>query len=119
MSTEALRSEMIIPRAPSPSPLEEREDLTREEIRDIQRQLKEIKETSSHKVKREHSPDDSTSSIVKQEKSSEESPPRKRRHASPRAGDIVLAIDDSGVREMSTAGLAPKKERVVIDIDSD
>ncbi|KAF2210148.1 hypothetical protein CERZMDRAFT_86456 [Cercospora zeae-maydis SCOH1-5] len=42
-SRESLRAEMIIPRTPSPPPLEEKEELSQEEVRELQRQMRDLR----------------------------------------------------------------------------
>ena len=107
-SRQALVSSMIIPRTPSPPPIEERADLSAEEIRELQRQVKELRElnASATNVKRER-PDDPD---VK---------PTKRKRSSPGESDVLITIDEDGIRELPTMELPPRQRTEVIDLGSD
>ncbi|SMY29354.1 unnamed protein product [Zymoseptoria tritici ST99CH_1A5] len=93
-SLEALQSIGIIPRAPSPEPIERRapETLTLEEI---------AKKDTIVKIKRERG---------------ENARPRKRSRLTPGATYLSLDDDEQGVRELSTATLDPEEETEVIDL---
>ncbi|KAF2480192.1 hypothetical protein BDY17DRAFT_33815 [Neohortaea acidophila] len=102
-SKAALKSMMIIPRTPSPQPVEKRDasTYTPADIEQLRKELREMKEArdAAVKVKQEHADDN----------------PRPRKIARPRAGDTQLELDDDGgLRESSTATLqAP--EIIVLD----
>ncbi|KAI5359905.1 hypothetical protein Slin14017_G094660 [Septoria linicola] len=104
-SLEALKSESIVPRTPSPTPLEKREELTSEELRELQRQIREFKANASN-IKREHVED-------RDEK------PNKRARNLPASGDVLLTIDDAGVSQTPTTNLPPRRKPEVIEINSD
>ena len=118
---DALRSMHIIPRTPSPPPLEERDPatLTLDELRELQKLAQRGKvrwrnchhrhvlsefqkyEEAQMKIKREHIDDT----------------PRSRKKFRPSAGDTQLEIDREGsFSEASTATLAPA-EHEVIELD--
>lgn len=100
---------MIIPRTPSPEPLEEKDELTREEIKELQRQKKEFKakmDTPLTKLKRERA-------------EGRDDRANKRVRNLPRNGDVLLAVDESGVRPASTAGLPARQQEESITITSD
>ncbi|KAK4891814.1 hypothetical protein LTR27_009666 [Elasticomyces elasticus] len=109
-SLETLKSMLIIPRTPSPPPLEERsiESMSRDELQELQRQLRELREqaTSQAEVKRE----------IKRERTDDN--PRPRKVARPNRASTVLEFDDdNSVRESSTATFAPGPE--VVDLTDD
>ncbi|SMQ55671.1 unnamed protein product [Zymoseptoria tritici ST99CH_3D7] len=104
-STDALKQMYIIPRTPSPEPIENRDPgtLTRDEIAKLQQFFKsqEAKKDAMVKIKRERKDDN----------------PRSRKAARPSAGDTLLSIDDdNGVRELSTATLQ-QDEKEIIELD--
>ncbi|KAK0270073.1 hypothetical protein LTR35_014321 [Friedmanniomyces endolithicus] len=99
-----LKSMSIIPRTPTPPPLEEREyeTVNREVFLELQRQLKEMKNkhaVSNVKVKRERTDEN----------------PRPRKVARPSRHSTQLELDkEGGVRESATPTLA---EREIVDLD--
>ncbi|KAK0937568.1 hypothetical protein LTR29_010901 [Friedmanniomyces endolithicus] len=103
-SLEMLKSMSIIPRTPTPPPLEEREYETsnRDDFLELQRQLREMKErhgAPSVKVKRERTDDN----------------PRRRKVARPSRNSMQLELDEEGgVRESATPTFA---EREIIELD--
>ncbi|EGP82883.1 uncharacterized protein MYCGRDRAFT_96993 [Zymoseptoria tritici IPO323] len=104
-SLEALQSMGIIPRAPSPEPIERRapETLTLEEIVELQKSFvsQQAKKDTMVKIKRERG---------------ENARPRKRSRLTPGATYLSLDDDEQGVRELSTATLDPEEETEVIDL---
>ncbi|PPJ59205.1 hypothetical protein CBER1_03034 [Cercospora berteroae] len=104
-SLGSLKAEMVIPRTPSPPPLEEKEQLSREEVRELQKQMKELKGISAN-LKRERG---LTPSIIS----------NKRARNMPRAGDTVLNLEDSGARQVPTAHLPPQRKSQVVHLCGD
>ena len=107
-SRQALISSMIIPRPTTPPPIEERGELTAQEIRELQRQVKELKglKAGAVNVKRERLED----LDVK---------PSKRMRSSPGENDVLITIDDDGIRGPHIVGLPPRQRTEVIDLASD
>ncbi|KAK4496758.1 hypothetical protein PRZ48_012741 [Zasmidium cellare] len=104
-SMQALKSMLIIPRTPTPPPLEERDfdTLTREELKELHRRAKEAKEQEDTKRK------------IKRERKDEN--PRPRKVSRPSNGDTQLELDDEGsFRESSTATL-DREEPEIIELD--
>ncbi|KAK5130485.1 hypothetical protein LTR08_002007 [Meristemomyces frigidus] len=102
-SLEALKSLLIIPRTPTPPPLEERDitTLSPDEMRELQRRARAAKDEREAKIK------------IKREHVDEN--PRQRKKARPNADSTQLELDDNGcVRTSSTPTVA---ERVVIELD--
>ncbi|KAK0247167.1 hypothetical protein LTS09_017689 [Friedmanniomyces endolithicus] len=103
-SIEALKSMLIIPRTPTPPPLQEREydSIDRQDVLELQRQLKAMKEKHklrNVKVKRERTDDN----------------PRRRKVARSSRHSTQLELDEEGgVRESATPTLA---EREIIELD--
>ncbi|KAK0268971.1 hypothetical protein LTS00_017413 [Friedmanniomyces endolithicus] len=101
---EALKSMLIIPRTPTPPPLQEREydSIDRQDVLELQRQLKAMKEKHklrNVKVKRERTDDN----------------PRRRKVARSSRHSTQLELDEEGgVRESATPTLA---EREIIELD--
>ncbi|KAK5697157.1 hypothetical protein LTR97_007292 [Elasticomyces elasticus] len=109
-SLETLKSMLIIPRTPSPPPLEERdyESVNRDEFLELQRQLKELKEKAAANV--------NIKQEIKRERTDDN--PRPRKVARPNRASTVLEFDDdNSVRESSTATFAPRSE--VVDLTDD
>ena len=108
LQAEALISSMIIPRPESPPPIEDRAELTATEIRELQKQVKELKElkASAINVKRERTEDPALQ-------------PQKRMRSSPGENDVVITIDEDGVRETPAVELPPRQRTEVIDLASD
>ena len=99
---------MIIPRTPSPEPLEERDvtTLNHEELRELQKRARAAKETTSGEAK----------SRIKRERS-DETNPRPRKLHRPAAGDVQLEIDEAGsFQAADTAGL-PRRKPEIIELD--
>ncbi|KAK4549817.1 hypothetical protein LTR36_005118 [Oleoguttula mirabilis] len=102
-SLEALKSLLIIPRTPSPPPLEERDitTLTHDELCELQRRARAARDEKETKVK------------IKRERA--DINPRPRKVARPNANSTQLEVDDNGrVRESSTPTIA---EQEVIQLD--
>ncbi|KAK1057011.1 hypothetical protein LTR74_014470 [Friedmanniomyces endolithicus] len=102
-SLETLKCMSIIPRSPTPPPLEEREydTVNREDFVELQRQLKALKKNGVPNVK------------VKRERTDEN--PRPRKVARPSRHSTQLELDEEGgVRESATPTVA---EREIIDLD--
>ncbi|CAK4033344.1 Hypothetical predicted protein [Lecanosticta acicola] len=100
-SKASLQYSGIIPRTPSPPPLEDKEELTPEEVKQLQAELKARKRKESRlaEIKKEH--------IAK-----------RRKVAEPKAGDTQYVLDDNGsVSEQSTDHLGSKK-RAPVEISS-
>ncbi|GIZ44174.1 hypothetical protein CKM354_000737800 [Cercospora kikuchii] len=100
-----LKAEMVIPRTPSPPPLEEKEQLSQEEVRELQKQMRDLKGISAN-LKRERG---RTPSVIS----------NKRARNMPRAGDTVLNLEDPGARQVPTAHLPPRKKSQVVDLCGD
>lgn len=107
-SRQALISSMIIPRTPSPTPIEERAELSAEDIRELQRQVKELRELKA-----------SALSVKRERADNLDVKPNKRIRSSPGAGDVLITIDEDGIRETSTAALPPRQHCEVIDLSGD
>ncbi|KAK4904778.1 hypothetical protein LTR49_025828 [Elasticomyces elasticus] len=107
-----LESMLIIPRQPTPPPLEDRDfdTLSPEEVQDLQRRFRELKEKNATKV--------NIKQEVKRERTDDN--PRPRKVARPARGFAVLEFDnDDFVRESSTATLAQTPQAEVIDLSDD
>ncbi|KAK5688944.1 hypothetical protein LTS10_000924 [Elasticomyces elasticus] len=107
-----LESMLVIPRQPTPPPLEEREfdTLSPGEVQELQRRFRELKEKNAAKVN------------IKQEMKRERTDdnPRPRKVARPARSPTVLEFDDEDfVRESSTATFAPAPQLEVIDLLDD
>ncbi|KAK3621164.1 hypothetical protein LTR56_022962 [Elasticomyces elasticus] len=107
-----LESMLIIPRQPTPPPLEERDfdTLSPEEVQELQRRFRALKEKNATKVN------------IKQEMKRERTDdnPRPRKVARPARSSTVLELDDDDfVRESSTATLAQAPQAEVIDLSDD
>ncbi|KAK5729525.1 hypothetical protein LTS12_027332 [Elasticomyces elasticus] len=103
---------LIIPRQPTPPPLEDRDfdTLSPEEVQDLQRRFRELKEKNATKV--------NIKQEVKRERTDDN--PRPRKVARPARGFAVLEFDnDDFVRESSTATLAQTPQAEVIDLSDD
>ena len=99
---------MIIPRTPSPDPLEERDvtTLNHEELRELQRRARAAKESTNGEVKPK----------IKRERSDEDHQRPRKLHR-PNAGDVQLEIDEAGsFQAADTAGL-PRRKPEVIELD--
>ncbi|TKA68034.1 hypothetical protein B0A55_08372 [Friedmanniomyces simplex] len=99
-SLETLKSMLIIPRTPTPPPLEERDydTVNREEFRQL-KALKEQKGGADVKIKRERTDEN----------------PRPRKVARPTRNSTQLELDDDGgVRESSTPSVVPRE---IIELD--
>ncbi|KAK5728206.1 hypothetical protein LTR17_012111 [Elasticomyces elasticus] len=111
-SRATLESMLIIPRQPTPPPLEERDfdTLSPEEVQELQRRFRELKEKNATKVN------------IKQEMKRERTDdnPRPRKVARPARSSTVLEFDDDDfVRESSTATFAQAPQAEVIDLSDD
>ena len=116
---EALKVLRLIPRTPSPPALEDRDTLSAEEVRELQRQFKAIKVPRNNQWAFRSAADrnrwEAAAIKVKRERTDDN--PRPRKSARPSAGDALLELDDDGegFRDSSTATLPD--ERVVIELD--
>lgn len=122
MNIAALEAQLIVPRTPSPEPLEERDfdGLNREELKELQRRAKEAKvqiqilllEVTDHFEDHENA-----CLMLKHEQARDAPVPKERRTARPVAGDTLLELDEDGnVREAPTEGL-PAAQHDVVMID--
>ncbi|KAK5732484.1 hypothetical protein LTS12_027117 [Elasticomyces elasticus] len=107
-----MESMLIIPRQPTPPPLEERDfdTLSPEEVQELQRRFRELKEKNAPKVN------------IKQEMKRQRTDdnPRPRKVARPARSFTVLEFDDDDfVRESSNATLAQAPQVEVIDLSDD
>ncbi|KAK3112409.1 hypothetical protein LTR53_011356 [Teratosphaeriaceae sp. CCFEE 6253] len=104
---EALKAMSILQRTPSPPPLEERDydSISRDDVVELQRQLKELKERYASDAKVRHE--------IKRERTDDS--PRPRKVERPMRDSTQLELDDDGqVRETSTPSNA---EREIIELD--
>ncbi|KAK5710576.1 hypothetical protein LTR15_012905 [Elasticomyces elasticus] len=109
-SLESLKAMLIIPRTPSPPPLEDRDfdSLSREELQQLHQRMRAIRETSEANVP--------VKQEIKRERTDDN--PRPRKVARPNRASTVLEFDDdNSVRESSTATFAPGSE--VVDLTDD
>lgn len=113
---------LIIPRTPSPPPLEDRDitTLSMDELREMQRRMQALRVSefsSSGDIDANGYRQKQTESFVKikRERKDDEDEQRPRKAARPSQGDTQLEVDDDGgVRERSTSTLAARE---VIEID--
>jgi hypothetical protein len=120
---ETLKSMLIIPRTPSPPPLEEKDNLTVEEVRELQRRMKEVL------VSHLSSPQcrscvltfavQACQAMVKRERADEGRHAVSQKRARLSAGDIQLEIDDDGVRQTPTQSLPRRKQAQPVIVLSD
>ncbi|CAK1363012.1 hypothetical protein CB0940_04852 [Cercospora beticola] len=104
-SNESLKTEMIIPRTPSPPPLYEKEKLSQEEVRELQRQMRELTSVPAN-LKRER---------LEPLKSRSNKRPRNELSADDTLYDLQGAIP----QQISTAHLPPRKKPEVVELSSD
>ena len=119
--TAALKSMLIIPRTPTPPPLEERDPTTlnADELRELQKRAQafkvgimrlEIERMLTMRQKHQEGQ-------VKIKREKNDNSPRRRKAARPHGGGTQYEFDDGNVRESSTP--TPRAaERVIIEIDS-
>ncbi|KAF1820408.1 uncharacterized protein K489DRAFT_324375 [Dissoconium aciculare CBS 342.82] len=98
-SLESLKALLIVPRTPSPPPIEAKDpdDLSREEIAELQRRIL-SKDTELIKVKRERT---------------EENTPRKKARITP-SSQVLELDDDEGVREVEKSSLFIQEPEVIV-----
>ncbi|KAG9965081.1 hypothetical protein KCU61_g1946, partial [Aureobasidium melanogenum] len=107
-SKASLKDSMIIPRTPSPVPLEDRpeEELTSEEMAELVRQLK-AKVANTDAIKREREDDDNNNSRA-----------GKRARSSASADPVHLELnDDDDDDDTFTEVAVPPKEKTIIALD--
>ncbi len=99
---------LLFPRTPDPEPLHERpvENMSIEDIRELQRRLREAEALSRGTPDRR----------VKREREEREDTTRRRRRARPSADVMYLELEDDGDFRARSETLAPQ-ERVVIELD--
>ena len=99
---------MIIPRTPSPEPLEERDvtTLSHEELRELQKRARAAKETTRGEAKFR----------TKRERS-DETNLRPRKLHRPAAGDVQLELDEAGAFQAADTASLPRRKPEVIELD--